>query len=245
MQYSVKKRVGISTIGILLNRKDVSLVKEFGADEVEFVMEFNEKGIIDGAFEKSLHASHHYTNLAALNDSALEFSKNEVSKLFHFELPVVVHEGRSITNFDGWKEKSFKRMEKTLLELSEAGNILLENITPSSYFKDITEFFAFVSANNLNVCLDFSHVFANEGTLKNVFTLKDAYKERIKKFHISGTVPFKDRHFPIKEGALPLSEIKAFLKEFSVPLINEAVFRVGDIVEFYRNEIKLTREIYG
>lgn len=239
------KRAGISTIGILLNGGDVKITREIPTEEVEFVMEFNESGIIEGNFEKSLHASHHYTNISALNDSALEFSKKEVSKLFRFDLTVVVHEGRSITNFDGWKEKSLKRMEKTLSELSESGLLLLENITPSSYFANINEFFEFVlNFEKLKVCLDIPHVFANEGSLKNLFSLKDSYKERIGKIHISDTVPGKDLHLPLGEGALPLKEIAAFLKEFDLPVINEAVPRNSEnLAEFFEKEVKKTKEI--
>ncbi len=239
------KRAGISTIGILLNGKSVSIVKEIPAEEVEFVMEFNENGIVEGDFAKSLHASHHYTNISALNDSALEFSKREVSKLFRFGLTVVVHEGRSITNFDGWKEKSLWRMEKTLSELSESGIVLIENITPSSYFASLNEFFEFASKfDKLKVCLDIPHVFANEGSLKSLFSLKDSFKEKVGKIHISDTVPEKDLHLPLGEGALPLKEIAAFLKEFDLPVINEAVPRNSEnLVEFFKKEVEKTKEI--
>ncbi len=239
------KTVGISTIGILLHGKSTSIVKKIAPKAVEFVMEFNEKNIIEGDFEKSLHAPHHYLNTAAVRDSALKFAEEEITKLFRFRLSVVVHEGRSITNFDGWKEKAFNRMEKLFLKLNETGHILVENVTPSSFFKDINEFFTFADRNDLNVCLDFSHVMANEGNLKNVFSMKDKFKERIKKFHISDTVYGKDRHLSLGTGIMPLKEIKAFLKEFDVPLINEAVMREsGDIVQFYKEEIKKTEALY-
>ena len=242
----MKKRVGISTIGILLHHKSVSIVRDIAPDEVEFVMEFNEKGPIEGNFEKSLHASHHYTNIAALNDSALSFAESEVEKLFKFHLSIVVHEGRSITGFDDWKSISFNRMEKLLQRLSGKGTILLENVTPSSYFSDINAFFDFVMRfDDLFVCLDIAHIFANEGNLKNLFSLKDRFKERIAKIHISDTTDGKDLHLPLHEGVLPLSEISAFLKEFGVPLINEAVPRsVSDFTAFFKNEVEKTRELY-
>ncbi len=239
------RRIGISTIGILLHHKSVEIVKKINADEVEFVMEFNEDRIIDGNFEKSIHAPHHYTNISALNDSSLEFSKNEVKKFFKFGCSVVVHEGRSITNFNGWKNESLKRMEKTLFELSQSGLLLLENITPSSYFKTIDEFFNFVMEfENLKVCLDIPHVYANEGNLKDLFSLKDSYKEKVGKIHISDTIYGKDLHLALGEGTLPLKEISAFLKGFDVPVINEAVPRNSEhIIEFFNVEIKKTREI--
>jgi len=245
--YSYKeKRVGISTIGILLHNKRIDIVIDIAPDEVEFVFEFNEKSIIEGNFEKSIHAPHHYVNISALDNDALKFSKNEIRKTLQFGLPVVVHEGRNITNFNGWKSESLKRMEETLLEFSESSTILLENVTPSSYFKNIKEFFEFVSHfDNLFVCLDIPHVFANEGTLENLFAIKDKYKERILKIHISDTVEGKDLHLPLGEGVLPLNEVKSFLKEFSVPLINEAVKRDDiDMVSFYKREIEKTRQIY-
>ncbi len=239
------KTVGISTIGILLHGKSTSIVKKIAPKAVEFVMEFNENDVIEGDFEKSLHAPHHYINTAAVRDSALKFAEEEISKLFRFHLSVVVHEGRNITNFDGWKGKAFDRMEKLFLKLSRKGNILIENVTPSSFFNDINEFFVFADRNNLNVCLDFSHVMANEGNLKNIFSMKDKFKERIKKIHISDTVYGKDRHLPLGTGIMPLKEIKAFLKEFDVPLINEAVMRKsGNIVRFYKEEIKKTEALY-
>ncbi len=239
------KHAGISTIGILLRHEDVSLVKRIAPEEVEFVMEFNEKGIVQGNFSKSLHASHHYTNISALNDSALEFSKSEVKKLFHMHFSVVVHEGRSITGFDGWKAESFKRMESALSELLEEGEILLENITPSSYFKNINEFFEFtLKFPCLKVCLDISHVFANEGSIKRIFELKDAYKEKIGKIHISDTVPEKDLHLAIGNGVLPWSDISAFLKEFDVPVIDEAVPREPEKVEeFFKKEVQAVKEL--
>ena len=241
-----EKRTGISTIGILLHHKSVDIVKDIAPCEVEFVMEFNESGIVEGSFKKSLHASHHYINIAALNGSALSFAESEVEKLFKFGLPIVVHEGRSITGFDDWKSISFSRMEKLLQRLSSKGTILLENITPSSYFSDINAFFSFVMRfDKLYACLDISHIFANEGSLKNLFALKDRYKERVAKIHISDTIEGKDLHLPLGEGVLPLSKISAFLKEFDVPLINEAVPRnVSDFVSFFKNEVNKTRALY-
>lgn len=238
-------RIGISTIGFLLNNREIKGNFIDLVEEVEFVYEFNTKKPSSFGKLVSIHSPYFYTNLASLSKTHLEFSIREIENALNEGLSTVVHEGSITTRFNGFLEESIRTMKQTFTNLTyKYKNILVENIT-GSLFDNFNEFVNFFLEFDVNFCFDIPHYFYKEGNFNRPILLNTKFIERVKKVHISDTFEGKDLHLSIGEGAIDFKIVKSFIKDLpqDVSIIIESIPRSGDVMDFYEREITKFMEI--